>query len=164
MKVIFLDIDGVFNHHGSVLAFGTSTMFDDVSIRLVERLIENSGASVVVSSAWRIGRGVADLQQEFSKRGALILAAAIVARTDWGGPQRGDEIARWLDANPGTEYLIIDDDSDMRPEQKDRFVQTSVATGFRLPEFLAALRLFEPTHRDVLAFKEYRPRMVLEWP
>ena len=54
-------------------------------------------------------------------------------RTDWRndyvgsiiiGQRRGVEIFRWLARHPGTAYAIVDDDSDMLPEQMPYFVQT----------------------------------------
>ncbi len=58
---------------------------------------------------------------------------------------RGREIAAWLAAHPAvTTYAIVDDDSDMLPEQMPRFVQTGYELGLeqahadRLAALLAA--------------------------
>jgi hypothetical protein len=43
---------------------------------------------------------------------------------------RGSEIAEWLSRHPEVDrYAIVDDDSDMLPEQVPFFVQTSFETG-----------------------------------
>lgn len=73
-RIVFLDIDGVFNCIGSMMAFGTPMIFDEVALRLFDRLCEQVDAKVVVSSAWRIGRDLHGLREIFHVRGAIGLS------------------------------------------------------------------------------------------
>jgi hypothetical protein len=75
MKIIFLDFDGVlnsenwyrrrFNEIDRDTAAGNYPFyeFDPLSIKELNRIVEQTGASVVVSSSWRVGNRIQDLQQ-----------------------------------------------------------------------------------------------------
>ena len=55
---------------------------------------------------------------------------------------RGEEIKTWLEHHPEVEnYVIIDDDSDMLPEQLDNFVHTSNMHGFLYGDMLKATNI-----------------------
>src|SRR3546814_6841131 len=48
----------------------------------------------------------------------------------WRNRRRGGEIAEWLSRHPEVSvYAIVDDDSDMLPEQRHAFVQTRFEDG-----------------------------------
>ena len=122
MKILFLDIDGVLNSTRTCVAFGGYPMelkhiaaFDQVAIRLIQRLCDSAGVQVVLSSAWR-------LHCDFKDVGAA-LGLPIIDRTPSLSGNRGSEIARWLSEHPEVEqYAIIDDDGDMLDGQLSRFV------------------------------------------
>lgn len=66
MKIIFLDIDGVLNNQvdeeRSVIKIDHPDDFiSERCVTLLNELIENTGAKVVVSSTWRIGKTVEQL-------------------------------------------------------------------------------------------------------
>ena len=135
MKVLFLDIDGVLNSQRTYLAFGgyphgydakNLAMLDPVGLTLIRRIVKASGASVVLSSSWRI------IHDWFELGNALDLP--IMGKTPHGSPnghERGHQIADWLaDHIEVTHYAIVDDDSDMLEHQKPYFVHTSGFDGF----------------------------------
>jgi hypothetical protein len=94
----------------------------------LNEVFDRTGATVVVSSAWRIGpyRGPRGCRAMLRERG-------VKARfhRDWRtkrawSSMRGNEIAEWLSRHPEvTSWAIVDDDGDMLPDQRARFVQTS---------------------------------------
>jgi hypothetical protein len=147
---VFLDVDGVLNSLGSVLALGNpNDHLDMVSVRLVDRLCKETGAQIVVSSSWRIGRTVEALKHEFDQIGAHCLADRFIARTgDGHNGHRGRQIREWLQTNGERPYVIVDDDSDMLPEQRPFFVQTLWEDGFRVKHYRAALKILNPDHDD----------------
>ena len=56
---------------------------------------------------------------------------------------RGDEIAAWLTAHPKVkEWAIVDDDSDMLPEQLPRFVKTDGNEGLSFANFERLCAIF----------------------
>lgn len=133
MKVLFLDIDGVLNSHRTAIAFGGyphevdgyhREMFDEVGLTLIRGIVKTSGSSVVLSSSWRLTHAH-DLV-------GRALDLPIIDRTPSLVGERGKEIKAWLDAHPEVEsYAIVDDDSDMLPEQTPFFVKTSGYDGLR---------------------------------
>lgn len=131
-KIVFLDIDGVINSHRSCIAFGGyphevvgfhRAMFDEVALALIRGIVKKAEAAVVLSSSWRTTHGYQEI--------AAALELPIIDRTPSLLGERGKEIAAWLVAHPEVEcYAIIDDNSDMLPEQMPFFVHTSMYDGF----------------------------------
>ena len=161
-KIVFLDIDGVLNSLSSVLALGNpNKCLDPVCVGLVARLLKEAGAKVVVSSSWRIGRTVKELQNELDGIGAGRIADHIIGRTGDGyNGHRGRQIKEWIEANaPDCSYIILDDDSDMLPAQKPYFVKTNFDEGFRASHYRKAMGLLNPQHADskIITMAEFKP-------
>jgi hypothetical protein len=82
-----------------------------------------AGCRIVVSSTWRLNCATPDndgseLGQKLGEHGLRNFLFRPSWRTPSGGQCRGEEIAAWLKAHPEiTDYMIIDDDSDMLPGQ-----------------------------------------------
>lgn len=147
MRVIFLDIDGVLNSTKTCVAFGGYPLelhhidaFDQVAIRLLRRLCDSSGIQIVLSSTWRKTDHWADVGKA--------LGLPIIGDTPVMLGVRGEEIAAWLALHPEVKaYAIIDDDSDMLPEQMARFVKTDVNEGMTWADFQRLCALFgEPPY------------------
>lgn len=165
MKIIFLDIDGVLNHQ----AYYESDRWDksgkrdsDIdpkSVEILNGIIKNTGAKVVISSTWRIGRTIEELQQALERKG---FTGEIIDFTDrlffTGGGNytacRGDEIYKWIKDNEeliGSKYyeyksyVILDDDSDMLLGQAnnyiniDQFVGITLKTAFKAEKILGKI-------------------------
>lgn len=132
MKVVFLDIDGVLNSFRTAVAHGgyphgltkeALAKFDQTALALIRGICAVAGARIVLSSSWRILHRFQDVAE------ALVLP--IVDRTPALAGPRGKEIAQWLSEHPDVEtYAIVDDDSDMLPEQQANFVHTNGEDGF----------------------------------
>jgi hypothetical protein len=54
---------------------------------------------------------------------------------------RGEEIALWLRDNKVDKYVIVDDDSDMLPEQLPYFVKTDNYEGLLYKDYLKVVEL-----------------------
>lgn len=148
MNLVFLDIDGVLNNLGTVAAYGNpSKHLDPVSVRLVEKLCEEGGAQIVVSSSWRNG-DTDRLRRELYEVASPKLSALIISETPERPDVRGTEIQEWLDehSTENQRYVILDDDSDMLPGQN--FVKTTFQDGFRFGHYIEALRFLNPEHPD----------------
>lgn len=142
MQVIFLDIDGVFNSqewYTERMDVGRSYDYplDEFSPELVRNfneVIEKTKAKIVVSSTWRIGRSLPELRDLFRFVG---IKGEVIGKTSSnefrGGREnfvRGMEIKQWIDEQrEEVDYIIIDDDNDMLPEQQSRFIKTSWSRG-----------------------------------
>lgn len=121
MKVIFLDIDGVVNcMHTATRSRGVIGI-DPYMAFLVGKIFDATDAKLVLSSSWKHWP---DGVEEVSKKVWKVYDTT----PNLQGEIRGQEIKAWLDAHPDVEkYAILDDESDMLPEQKH--FKTSWAKG-----------------------------------
>jgi hypothetical protein len=95
----------------------------------LNELIFNTGAEVIVSSTWRLGRTADDIQKILDKRGFEGNIIDVTPRLSFNGVggsvPRGSEIDQWLRNNnfgwPFNRYVILDDDSDMLLNQRENF-------------------------------------------
>ena len=162
-KIIFLDIDGVLNSndwyvrrkdHYEMDAVENQYPFyefDPEAINRLNAIIELTNAKVVVSSSWRHGRSVEELQMILDTVG--FVGEVIDKTVHFGGIDgytipRGCEIEHWLekkgfqrinwsiekqqmyiDKSQVKNYIILDDDSDMLYTQKEHFIHTSWKSG-----------------------------------
>jgi HAD domain in Swiss Army Knife RNA repair proteins len=108
-RVVFLDIDGVL---APIHRWDRYGELDPGCIRVLNEIVAGAGADVVVSSTWRHGKTVTELQE-------MLEAAGFIGRvidktpTDVLGADRSDEIASWLAEHAVDGYVIIDDHGDM---------------------------------------------------
>ena len=150
MKVLFLDVDGVLNSTRSCIANGgygwignhTSwEQLDPVAVKLIRKLCEETDCKVVLSSSWRILATQQDIVA-FEK----FLGVEIVGETPQKKGIRGEEIKEWIDKNSPEVYAIVDDDSDMLPEQHDVFIQTTHSDGLSFQNFLDLKTILGENH------------------
>jgi hypothetical protein len=108
-RVIFLDIDGVL---APIRRWDRYGDLDPACIRVLNEIVTGAGADVVVSSTWRHGKTVAELQEMLEGEG---FAGCVIDKTPVGAPgaDRGDEIAAWLAEHAVGGYVIIDDHGNM---------------------------------------------------
>lgn len=138
-KVIFLDIDGVVvtrrsNRVGITLSPRPPFFFDSNCVSVLKKLVEMTGAELVVSSTWRRLRCWKErIKNAFSRAGwddVPISERTPVPERDCPESEvRGEDIALWLEDNPVYRFLILDDGDDMLPDQLTNFVQTSMEEG-----------------------------------
>lgn len=148
LHVIFLDFDGVLNsvetfrerkaarERGDAIEDGSS--IDRGLIARLNRLIERTGAKVVISSSWRCFARAQEpktpvrwLQKLLDSRG--FKGEVIGSTPELPSPRvRGDEIQSWLTRDGGDvrSFVILDDETDMA-HLKDRLVLTTFATGLQ---------------------------------
>lgn len=142
MKVIFLDIDGVLNHedwfekvYEQLNDLGGKDNFDELSyfaleidpekVKLIQEIINKTGAEIVLSSSWRHMRNV----NEILSRHNLSFIAKTPDFIEAECNDRGDEIQHWLDNNTVESFVILDDDRDMLESQKNNFINTDGLIG-----------------------------------
>lgn len=171
MKVIFLDIDGVLNNEVFVNSFWAicrqvdlkrddakalrkivmadkyGTHFCPTACNMLEYLIKETNAKIVISSSWRSSglQYMQDMWRERCLAGEVIDITPDAARFNenglWTTKERGYEIQEWLDKNPVEQYVIIDDDKDMLPHQMQNFIQTDYVYGLSLDNVERAIKI-----------------------
>jgi hypothetical protein len=110
---------------------------DPACIQVLNEIVASGGADVVVSSTWRHGKTVAELQEMLEAQG---FAGCVLDKTpsDIPGAGRGEEIAAWLAERAVGGYVIIDDHADMG-ELHSHLVQTHPAHGLRPADVARAI-------------------------
>lgn len=155
MKVLFLDVDGVLNAWH--LPDGESHEGHPIHTQKVgrlQRILDETGAKVVLSSAWRHSHTLEEMDALLTARGwrgELVGSTPDVWVQDASGLwtasmdadiRRGAEIRQWLEDHPEvTSYVILDDTDDMLPEQEERFVRTNPALGLTEADADEAIRI-----------------------
>ncbi len=153
MKIIFLDINGVLKtgiyaihyfevckhfglsrkdgkdlRHGLRDEFGSH--FDPRPVQLLEYIIKETGAKIVISSTWRHS-GEEQMKLMWEMRS---LPGEVIGITKHLNTDRGEEIAEYLRENETDAYVIIDDHRDMLPEQINNFVKVDGEYGITLKD------------------------------
>ena len=135
MKIIFLDIDGVLNNaidseHHQFHKEGYY-FFSKERVGHLNYILGQTGAKIVVSSTWRLGKTVSELQALCKWMG---IEGEVIDKTEYlkdNYTLRGNEIYKWIEDNEDLlgkrgydflEYVILDDESDMLLWLKDHFV------------------------------------------
>ena len=165
MKLIFLDFDGVINSN----KYFASKIFikeyntcggdyhpiklDKKKIKLINKLVHESGASVVVSSAWRLQYCVCELNDLLKQRGAEFAVIDTTPIFDNGSilrtVPRGEEIQLYIDTiciEPES-FVIIDDYADMLHLSK-YLVQTDSEVGITEEDVKNALQILEKNYGE----------------
>ena len=125
-RIIFLDFDGVL---APIRRWDRYGDLERPCIEVLNAIVASSGADVVVSSTWRHGKSVAELQAILEAEGFV---GRVVDKTpsDIRGAYRGDEIAAWLAEHPARGFVIIDDHADMG-ELRSHLVLTEPGHGLQ---------------------------------
>ena len=173
MKVLFLDIDGVLNSENwfayriycvknnmvnILMNFVDTddrnikhklTMLDDRAIANLNRIIEETGCKVVLSSSWRSSIESENIftQNVLKLKGFKYEFYDVTPRL-WFSDfsiRRGEEINFWLDKESEKHeiesFVILDDDSDMLPEQMNNFIHVDGQVGLTDRDVLTAIEI-----------------------
>lgn len=151
--IIFLDFDGVvetiywekandgtwsFNVHKN----GRNELNNKQAIGWLNELYSKVPFDIVVSSTWRIGMSVQDLQNLITSSG-FNPEIKVIDKTPILYQQRGYEIQQWIDDNSFKgKFIIIDDDSDMC-HLLPLLVRTDCQLGFTIYDYYKALGMLE---------------------
>jgi hypothetical protein len=140
-RVVFLDFDGVL---APIRRWDRYGDLDPACIQVLNEIVARGEAEVVVSSTWRHGKTVAELQEILKAEG---FTGFVLDKTPTGAPgaDRGEEIAAWLTEHAVDGYVIIDDHLDMGA-LRSRLVQTHPARGLQPADTPRAIAmLMRPT-------------------
>ena len=147
MKIIFLDFDGV------ISVADTHYSLSGKKMELVKRICDETGAKIIISSSWRhidVPNTLRSIEESKAhrKNDPFILADYVIDITPRFYFKYGDEsvyiprgveiqhtiykyMYRYKDLGVDkiTNYLILDDDSDMLLWHKDHFIKTDPYEG-----------------------------------
>jgi hypothetical protein len=153
-KIIFLDIDGVLNseswyHYINDRRTGQrDDEIDPATVARLNSIVDGSGANVVISSVWRNDYLFKPLLRILKNKGFI---GEVIGRTGYGCEQcvRGNEIQQWMKENEAlvgkyyeySQYVIIDDDSDMLYWQRNNFIHVEDFIGLTDNHVIKALEI-----------------------
>lgn len=121
MKLIFLDIDGTINNSSCWGVRPIENRFAPECIAALNKITEETGADIVVSSTWRSSfefDKLIDMLKSNNVKGNIIGQTPPTRSSD---SCRGDEISEWLHSASNKlgkrieHFVILDDNSDMDP-------------------------------------------------
>ncbi len=144
MKIIFLDIDGVFNSrtYDRKRNWNEQTDIDETRLPLVKKIVDETGAKIVLSSTWREHWDKAaekcDVDGIYINKTFAKFGLEVYDKTpDLGlSADRPDEIRSWLNSTKENieSFVIIDDYRYGWGELSDNFVKTNPHFGLGLEE------------------------------
>jgi hypothetical protein len=152
-KIIFLDIDGVLNSIpflNTIVTFDDAASIDKKSVDILNRIIQETGASVVLSSAWRLPHvaGPDRTVKALKKNG---FAGEVIGWTpDFSHlglsfkKERAKEISSWLaEMQPADTFIswVVLDDNFMQILPSFRFIETSAITGITEEDATRAINI-----------------------
>lgn len=164
-RLLFLDLDGVVNHTGWLAEGDDGVPFDPACVARVRRICLTAGASVVVSSTWRLMYPTEGHQMSWLRgllRGAGLGSVEIVGATPEFVRKRGDlflaterheEIRAYLAKVPAPFFCILDDDADAAIE--GHFVKTDFRFGIQEHHVEQAIEILK---KPAPSFAEARGR------
>ncbi len=148
-KYILLDIDGVITSDAYTRqckaekiqpnTFGLD-WFDPQCIKMLRRVIDKTGARIVLSSSWR-DLGIDRLSKVWSDNN---LPGELAGTTPEWILMKKDAILEWIDIHPDEKYVIIDD-ADLRLKNQ---VRTNPITGLTAADAELAIQILNhgPIH------------------
>ena len=132
-KLIFLDVDGVLNSDTYWMSLDEEEKYslrhlDRNAIKKLKRIVDKTGAEIVVSSTWRkFNEDMDVLSDHLYAYGLSVIGKTPVLYNK----ERGHEITAWFESHPeykDATYVILDDDADMNVHM-DRLVKTDYQYG-----------------------------------
>jgi hypothetical protein len=131
--LLFLDIDGVLNGH-DYSQESMSTFISRECVDELNRVLKETGAYLVLSSAWRymiLGRTMTVVGFDYMLRTHGVIARRLVGRTcaDEEVKERGWQIQEWRQVNDHKGRYAVVDDMDLHISPLHPFVQTDGQRG-----------------------------------
>ncbi len=158
MKTIFLDFDGVMDtaYYGHILGkegrsandeFGA--VFDPNCVKCLKKIVDKTGAEVVVTSSWKSLMSFGEMLDMWEKRG---LPGELIDMTSTTSTcrNRGDEIDAWLkECKEDCQYVILDDidESNFNEHQLPRLIVVNPYHGLDMKAAEKAIELLR-THSE----------------
>ena len=135
-KLIFLDIDGVLNSERfyQVTPFYTWDLFDPKSVELLNELIINNKALLIIISNWRNTYGEKVIKKVFKKNDVLTKRIKFISEID---KEKGViEFIKSMNENlKKTRYVILDDEL---PDSLSNLIKVNPENGFTYNDYKRA--------------------------
>ena len=154
IKVIFLDIDGTINSYDYYVSDrctgnlnGVEGDIDPLCAERINRVCEETGAKIVISSDWRISWPycIDRIEKGGIKNGLIIDKTPEHMWVEHASEEyksRGSEIDDWLSQHPECDrYVILDDRKDFTEEQQPNFIHVNPMHGIDDTDVVFAIQI-----------------------
>ena len=163
MKLLFLDVDGVLNCITTKDQCGIYMGIEDAKVKILKEIIDETGATIVLSSDWKYGWHKETANKVFQEETANYLDnklkkqnLKIVDRTyEYYVSERGKGIKEFLNLmkrkNVEVENFVILDDRIFDFEKEgllEHFVHTDFKTGLNEERKKKAIEILNKTKRE----------------
>jgi len=146
-KIIYLDVDGVLVPLLPSLKKRRPAVPNETCLENLRRLCITSGAEVVVSSSWRVGKTVEQMAEMFKRWGLFgVNVTGLTPVSKEKNFTREDEITRHtFDLRPGDSFVVLDDEwlKFQSDSYRWRFVRTLGTAGLMSCDVDLALERLE---------------------
>lgn len=150
-SIIFLDFDGVLNteQYQALLSVdgkpnndAWGPLFDPRAVGNLRKIIESTGAVIVISSSWRYIHRLGSLRMMWEIRE---LPGEILDALPCGATyiSRGEDIECWLNRHDQPNYVIIDDLEDFYPTQHDHYIEVNPIVGITEADAIRAIEILK---------------------
>lgn len=165
-KIIFLDFDGpMIPLRAYFLPKQTKpivSMFDPCAVSLLNKLIDESGAQIVISSTWGM-QGRVEIKKVLRKNGI----DPKHLHKDWITPRkfsssRHHEVKWWLDDHPEVTHSVAIDDESLHYDLVPNAVKCDAYEGFSWRNYLEA-RVFLDAFTDDKLDARDKTLSTIEW-
>lgn len=162
-KILFLDIDGVLNNHGNKshqTEISNGKLIDKKKVKLLGKLIRNTGAKIVLHSGWRfwfddnknpLRKEAVNLVRLLKKQKIVIydmtpdLTTEEIRMTKKFSLVKAKEILAWLDMHKEVETWAVLDDLDLKNEViENHQIRTDASVGLTKNDIRTAEKLLNP--------------------
>lgn len=132
--IVFLDKDGVFEHHR---AYMVNMLYDPIASAMLSGLFAKPGVQVVISASFRLVHTRESAIEHLAERGITC-----TLHDDWrtdrlpGPNDRVLEIYDWLTRHNETDYVVIDDEHCAPPLDPKRWVKCCPYNGMSVNNLL----------------------------
>jgi len=150
MKVVFLDLDGVLNSTDYldndpratiIVVSGPEGLLAPDMVECLNRITSATGASIVMTTAWRYHLDQERLVQALERAG---VDAPVIDRTPiLPGETRRTEVQEWLDVHPEVTSFVILEDGHNMGHLKPFTVYTEEAVGLQDEHVGPAISILE---------------------
>lgn len=131
-EVLFLDFDDVLNTSETL---SNGELFAPANVTALNAVLDRTDAKIVVTSMWRLGATVAELEELLVEAGVRASGRVIGSTPCLADVPRGAEIMAWLERPPVPVrvFVILDNRNDMGP-YRPHLVQTDPRCGLALSQ------------------------------
>lgn len=131
-EVLFLDFDDVLN---TAETLSNGELFAPANVAALNAILDRTEVKIVVTSMWRLGATVAELENLLVEAGVRAAGRVIGSTPCLADVPRGVEIMAWLEKTPMPVrvFVILDNRNDMGP-YGPHLVQTDPCYGLVLSQ------------------------------